>query len=92
MTQKISVITETEEKIETSLPAKVILFNDDYHTFEEVIAQIIKAIRCSREEAELITWEAHTKGRAIVITGELEECLRVSRVLEEIELRTQVEI
>lgn len=92
MVQKLSVMTEPKEKIEIRLPAKVILFNDDYHTFDEVIAQIIKAIRCSREQAELITWEAHSKGRAIVTTGELEECLRVSQVLEEIKLQTQIEV
>jgi len=92
MAQKSSVVTRPEKKIEISLPAKVILFNDDYHTFEEVIAQIIKAIHCPREQAEAITWEAHTKGRAIVTSGELEECLRVSKVLEEIKLQTQIEI
>jgi ATP-dependent Clp protease adaptor protein ClpS len=92
MAQKSSIVAEPQEQIETGLPAKVILFNDDYHTFDEVIAQIIKAIRCSIEEAEFITWEAHTKGRAVVTAGELEECLRVSRVLEEIGLQTQIEI
>jgi ATP-dependent Clp protease adaptor protein ClpS len=28
-------------------PAKVILFNDEVHTFDEVISQLIKATRCS---------------------------------------------
>jgi ATP-dependent Clp protease adaptor protein ClpS len=82
---------KTTDGTEIGLPAKVILFNDDFHTFDEVIAQLIKAIGCSYEKAEALTWEVHTKGKAVVYTGELSECLRVSSVLEEIALHTQIE-
>jgi len=69
----------------------VVLYNDNYHTFDEVINQIIKAVRCSRSKAEAHTWEVHNKGRSIVYDGELEECLRVSGVLEEINLKTEIQ-
>jgi len=82
---------KTTDGTDVGLPAKVILFNDDFHTFDEVIAQLIKAIGCSYEKAESLTWEVHTKGKAVVYTGELSECLRVSSVLEEIALHTQIE-
>jgi ATP-dependent Clp protease adaptor protein ClpS len=72
-------------------PAKVILYNDDWHTFEEVINQILKAIKCSQDHAEALTWEVHNKGKACVYEGEMNECLRVSSVLEEIQLHTQIE-
>ena len=36
-----------EEKTNIHLGSRVILFNDDLHTFEEVISQIIKATKCS---------------------------------------------
>ncbi|GBD06223.1 ATP-dependent Clp protease adapter protein ClpS [bacterium HR21] len=75
----------------TDLPAKVILYNDDWHTFEEVIVQLMKATGCSRERAEALTWEVHTRGKAAVYEGTLAECLRVSSVLEEIALHTQIE-
>jgi ATP-dependent Clp protease adapter protein ClpS len=88
-------LTETEIEIldetEVDLSSKVILFNDEYHTFDEVTGQIIKAINCSESEAEAKTWEVHTKGKAIVYDGEMGECLRVSSVLEEIGLQTQIE-
>ena len=71
---------------------KVILYNDEWHTFDEVVFQIIKAIKCSMDKAEAMTWEVHTKGKAIVFDGDLKECLRVSTVLEEISLRTHVEM
>ncbi|MCS7012751.1 MAG: ATP-dependent Clp protease adaptor ClpS [Chloroherpetonaceae bacterium] len=75
----------------TDEPYKVVLFNDDYHTFEEVINQLMKAIRCGREKAEAYTWEVHTKGKAIVFDGGMEECLRVSAILEEIHLKTEIQ-
>ncbi|MBC8043255.1 MAG: ATP-dependent Clp protease adaptor ClpS [Rhizobacter sp.] len=73
-------------------PHKVVLFNDSVHTFEEVIEQIIKATRCTRERAEVCTWEVHNKGRSIVYDGEMTECIRVSSILEEIHLRTEIQI
>jgi ATP-dependent Clp protease adaptor protein ClpS len=79
------------ETTSTELPAKVILYNDDWHTFEEVIVQLMKATGCSRERAEALTWEVHTCGKAAVYEGSLAECLRVSGVLEEIALHTEIE-
>jgi len=79
------------ETTSTELPAKVILYNDDWHTFEEVIVQLMKATGCSRERAEALTWEVHTRGKAAVYEGSLAECLRVSGVLEEIALHTEIE-
>jgi ATP-dependent Clp protease adaptor protein ClpS len=72
--------------------AKVILFNDEWHTFDEVINQIIKAIRCPRSKAEEYTFEVHSRGKACVYSGDMPECLKVSGILEEINLHTQIEI
>ena len=85
-------IEHHEEDVEIHEPAKVILFNDEVHTFDEVITQIIKAIRCAREKAEALTWEVHNTGRAIVYTGEMMKCVEVSGILEEIQLMTQIEV
>ena len=73
-------------------PAKVILFNDDVHSFDEVIAQIRKAIRCDSAKAESLTWEVHARGKATIFEGTMRECLQVSGVLEEIALHTQIEV
>lgn len=86
------------EVIETKLddgitfPYKVILFNDEIHTFDEVIAQLLKAINCTYDRAETLTWEIHTKGKACVFEGDMPECLKVSAILEEIGLVTQIEV
>ena len=85
-------IQQDDSDVLTINPAKVILYNDDLHTFEEVIGQLIKATGCSTEKAEGLAWEVHTRGKAIVFTGEMSKCLRVNSVLEEIDLHTQIEV
>ena len=82
---------EIEEETTVGLPLKVILYNDDWHSFDEVIVQLIKAVNCSFEEARNYAFEVHVKGKAMVFTGELSECLKVTSILEEIALHTQIE-
>lgn len=83
---------EQVEEVSTQEPAKVILFNDDSHSFEEVVLQVMKALRCIQSKAEAITMEAHTNGKALVYTGEIFRCMEVSHILEEIQLMTQIEV
>jgi ATP-dependent Clp protease adaptor protein ClpS len=80
-----------EEKTDKDVGSRVILFNDDWHTFEEVISQIVKATKCSLAEARDKTFEVHVNGKAVVFVGKLADCLNVSGILEEILLHTQIE-
>lgn len=70
----------------------LILYNDSYHDFEEVIEQVMKAAGYGYDKAKSITMEAHNKGRAAVLSGELDKCLKAQAVLEEISLRTSIEV
>ena len=79
-----------EEDISIGLKSKVILYNDDWHSFDEVILQIIKAIKCSNTEASKKALETHVNGKSVIFSGEFKDCLRVSSVLEEIALHTQI--
>ncbi len=81
-----------DEDVLIQEPTKVILFNDDLHTFDEVITQLIKALKCTSQHAESLAWDVHNNGKAIVYTGELVKCMEVSAVLEEIKLMTQIEV
>ncbi|MEW6509358.1 MAG: ATP-dependent Clp protease adaptor ClpS [Bacteroidota bacterium] len=92
MTTKPLEQPELDEEVLVQEPAKVILFNDDVHTFDEVIGQLMKAIRCSEPRAEGLAWEVHNNGKAVVYSGELVRCVEVSGVLEEIQLMTQIEV
>ncbi|GAB5465012.1 MAG: ATP-dependent Clp protease adaptor ClpS [Candidatus Kapaibacteriales bacterium] len=82
---------DEEESVGIDLPAKVIVFNDDWHSFDEVINQIIKATGCPQPKAEVLTWEIHSKGKAIVFDGDMSKCVKVSEILEEIDLSTEIQ-
>ncbi len=82
---------ESDVLEQVALAAKVILYNDEDHTFDEVITQIIRATGCSADTAHSLTLEVHHRGKAMVFEGPLEGCLRVSAILEEISLHTQIE-
>lgn len=82
--------TEVLTATEVALAAHVILYNDDIHTFDEVTLQLMKATGCSIDEGEDLAIEVDQRGLACVFEGELADCLRVSSVLEEIALHTEV--
>lgn len=80
---------QTEERLDA--PWRVILYNDEIHTFEEVISQLIKATGCTATRAEELAWRVHTDGKAAVYEGTFEECFRVQGILREIQLVTEIE-
>jgi ATP-dependent Clp protease adapter protein ClpS len=86
---EVLVEEETEERLDT--PWRVILYNDEIHSFEEVILQLIKATGCAAKQAERIAWQAHAQGKATAFEGSFEECFRVQGVLREIQLVTEIE-
>lgn len=48
---------------------KVVLFNDDVHIYEMVILALQRAAGLSIEVAEMVAWEAHSEGSAVVKSG-----------------------
>jgi ATP-dependent Clp protease adaptor protein ClpS len=82
---------DEEQEVRTRGPWVVILYNDDWHPYPQVVLQVQKATGCSLEEAEAITFEAHTMGRAIAYTGTMEDCERVAGVLRQIRLQVETD-
>lgn len=85
------VVTEVAEEDRVDDPWRVILFNDNIHTFDEVILQLMKATGCSTTHAEKIAWTVHLEGKACAYEGSFEDCFRVQGVLREIQLVTEIE-
>lgn len=79
---------ETEERLND--PWVVILYNDEIHSFDEVIEQLVKATHCSVKQAEKHAWTVHTKGKDVVYKSTFEECFQVQGVLREIQLVTEI--
>lgn len=86
-----TTLNDTDIRTSLGKPHKVILFNDNHHSMEEVCVQIMRAISCGAEKATQIMLEAHNTGRAVVFTGSLERCELVAEILEEIRLGTKIE-
>ena len=84
------LLDEQEEAVEDGSPWQVVIYNDDVHTFEEVILQVQKATGVSLKAAFEITMTVHTKGQAVCFEGALSACERVAAVLREIALRVAV--
>ncbi len=77
-----------EEEIDT--PWRLILYNDEIHTFDEVTLQLQKALGCTLEEADELTVKVHAEGKAVVYQGPFEECFKRNSVLQEIQLITEI--
>ena len=94
--------TETDVKIDkdieellNSITAKepmwnVIVFNDEVHSMQEVVIQIMRATECDARKATKLMLDVHLKGQAMVKAGSHEECFKVRRILEEIDLLTDM--
>ena len=63
------VLTDTE-----SLEAHhLVLYNDDFNTFDHVIFTLIKVCEHSAEQAEQCSLIVHYKGKCTVKSGEIED-------------------
>lgn len=85
---------QEQEKIEVgSLEGesrKLILFNSS-HFWDEVVLQIQKATGFDIQHCEQIAMIAHTKGKAVVMSGEIEKLYPVENTLREINLQTEIQ-
>ena len=84
------VLVEEQEEEDEKNPWRVILYDDDVHTFKEVIQQLMKALKCNKSHAEELTYKVHNEGKAEVFKGSFEDCFEVNGVLKEIQLVTEI--
>jgi len=55
----------------------LIIYNDDFNTFEHVIATLIKVCKHTNEQAEQCTWLIHYKGKCAVKSGEFSKLVPI---------------
>lgn len=65
--------TEVLEDIGSSDIKDLIIYNDDYNTFDHVINTLIKVCKHSVQQAEQCTYIIHYKGKCAVKKGLLKE-------------------
>ena len=73
----VSTVVEPEVTEETKTrrmpPYNVVVLNDEDHTFEYVIEMLVKLFAHTLPRAKELTWEIHSRGRAIVYTTHKEK-------------------
>jgi ATP-dependent Clp protease adaptor protein ClpS len=73
-------------------PYKVVVHNNDYNTFEEVIHILVKAVPgMSAERAASLANEIHTTGAAVPYVGPKEHAEAVAGVIRTIGIKVTVE-
>lgn len=68
----------------------VTVYDNDYNTVDQVIAVLMLATQCARDEAVMETWEIHNLGRSVVHHGAEDDCQRVSEIIAKIGIRVEV--
>lgn len=61
--------TDVLEAVETTDLMDLVVFNDDFNTFEHVIQTLIRVCKHTNEQAEQCTWLIHYKGKCAVKNG-----------------------
>lgn len=62
-----------DELIETNETAQIIVYNDDYNTFDWVIESLMEVCSHTFEQSEQLSLIVHFKGKAAVKTGSMDE-------------------
>ena len=88
---EIENLIEEIEQIAVEPAHNTILYNDDFHAFEDVVHMVKLATGKSIMDAYAITLEAHNSGRAVCYSGEKKDCEKVAETLRNAGLIVEVD-
>lgn len=66
-------LVDVLEVIDVTDVKDLIVFNDDFNTFDHVIQTLIRVCKHTTEQAEQCTWLIHYKGKCAVKSGSMDE-------------------
>jgi ATP-dependent Clp protease adapter protein ClpS len=87
----VPYVTPEQDDELTGEGYRVLLYNDEVHSMDEVALQLVKALACTLDVAASIMLRAHRNGKAVVTITTRGEAERVAGVLREISLRVSVD-
>jgi ATP-dependent Clp protease adaptor protein ClpS len=70
-----------EDDIGSGLSAHIVVYNDDFNTFDWVIESFMAVLRHTHEQAEQLSLMVHFKGKATVKSGTKDELLPLCEAL-----------
>lgn len=79
-----------EDDIGSDLPAHIIVYNDDFNTFDWVIESFMAILKHTHEQAEQLSLIIHFKGKATVKSGSKDELVPLCEALLERGLSAEV--
>ena len=79
-----------EDEIGSDMPAHIVVYNDEFNTFEWVIECFMAVLKHSHEQAEQLSLIIHFKGKATVKSGSKEELLPLCEALLERGLSAEI--
>lgn len=83
--------TLNHKKENNSSLHKLILYNDEYNSFQWVMESLLEVLRIPTTTAEQLTLLAHFKGKISIKTGELEQLKLYKDALIEREINVTIE-
>jgi ATP-dependent Clp protease adapter protein ClpS len=81
---------EIIERGQTTGRWMVVIHDNDFNAFDEVVEVIMRSTGCGTEEAIIEAWEAHTFGKAAVHFSGRDECEIVAVMISSIGVHTVV--
>ena len=66
-------LVEVLEDVDATEQKSLVVYNDDFNTFQHVIDTLIRVCKHSKEQAEQCTWLIHYKGKCAVKSGSMKE-------------------
>ncbi len=66
-------LIEVLEVVDETDINNLVVFNDDFNTFDHVIKTLIRVCKHTVEQAEQCTWLIHYRGKATVKSGAMDE-------------------
>jgi ATP-dependent Clp protease adaptor protein ClpS len=85
------VLVEDETDIDTGLPAQIVVYNDDFNTFEWVIECFMTILGHTSEQAEQLAIIIHNNGKATVKSGSRQELTPLCEALQDRGLSAEIE-
>ncbi len=81
----------TEEFKQPQGAWQVVLYNDNYNSYDNVVLWLQKSTGCSLDKAGDITRVAHSTGRAVCFGGDKQKCQEVAAYLRGKGLQVEVD-
>jgi ATP-dependent Clp protease adaptor protein ClpS len=93
MSTQVQEETLTLEELLTSLKElhRLILWNDDFNTFDHVIYCMMKYLDYTENQAGKIAWKVHNEGKCAVLEGSFTEVEVYRKILQQEGLTVSVD-